>query len=114
MSVIRINDFSHSENVTLPDIEETITELFYNHREDYYVDEDDIKGLLEGEEIESGNYGGVEQLFIDLSIQHPTTIFSYIGYSFKDNSYYKVYFKDGKSHSVEGKLVFEDFNINEL
>ena len=111
MSFIRIGNFTYSNNISLEDIHETIAELLYAHTEEYDVNEDEIEELLNGEEIETDNYPEVEKLISDLSIQHSNTVFSYITYVYKNDCYFKVYFKNGKNYSVEGKLVFEDFDI---
>lgn len=111
MSFIRIGNFTYSNNISLEDIHETIAELLYAHSEEYEVNEDEIEELLNGEEIETDKYHEVEKLISDLSIQHSNTVFSYIAYAFTNDCYFKVYFKNGKDYSAEGKLVFEDFDI---
>lgn len=117
MDTIRISDFKYSDNITLSDIKEGVKEVLYHgYMEDFIDDdiEDDIEDLINGRVIETNNYFGVERIINELSYLKPNGIFSYIGYNIKNNSYYKIYFKGGKDYSVEGKLVFEDFNIDTL
>lgn len=117
MDVIRISDFKYSNNITFSDIEEGVKEALYHGYVDASIDDDieeDIEDLIKGKVVETEDYLGIERVINELSYLKPNGIFSYIGYNLKDNSYYKVYFKEGKDYSVEGKLVFEDFDIEKL
>lgn len=117
MDIIRLSDFKYSNNITFSDIEEDIKELLYAESIEDSLDddiEDDIEDLINGKTIETENYLIIENIINDLSSKNPNIIFSYIGHNIKDNSYYKTYFKGGKDYSVEGKLVFEDFDIEKL
>ena len=114
MSNIRLSDFTYNNNLTSEDIKETLSELIYAHKEEYNVDEGDIEDLINGKVIETKDYLSIERIINELSYMHHNVIFSYICYNIKENSSYKVYFKGGKDYSVEGKLVFEDFNIDKI
>lgn len=117
MNVIRISDFKYSNNITFSDIEEGVKEALYHGYVEASIDddvEDDIEDLINGKVVETEDYLSIERIINELSYLKPNGIFSYIGYNLKDNSYYKVYFKEGKDYSVEGKLVFEDFDIEKL
>lgn len=117
MDIIRISDFKYSNNITFSDIEEGVKEALYHGYVDASIDddvEDDIEDLINGKVVETEDYLSIERIINELSYLKPNGIFSYIGHNIKDNNYYKVYFKDGKDYSVEGKLVFEDFDIEKL
>lgn len=117
MDTIRLSDFKYSNNITFSDIEEGVKEALYHGYVGAYLNddiEDDIKDLINGKVIETDDYISIEIVINELSYKNRNVIFSYIGHNIKDNNYYKVYFKDGKDYSVEGKLVFEDFDIEKL
>ena len=114
MDTIRLSDFKYSNNITFSDIEEGVKEALYHGYVDASIDddiEDDIEDLIKGKVVETDDY---LRIINDLSYLKPNGIFSYIGHNIEDNSYYKIYFKGGKDYSVEGKLVFEDFDIEKL
>ena len=52
----------------------------------------------------------------EYSKKHPDTLFKILGYGEGDGEpdVWEHYFKNGKSHKIQGKIVFEEFKIEEL